>query len=70
MIGRIYKGDTLIAHLKHLELLDSSAILHRRIHAKELLITQKEDEVKFTVADGTAKLSGRDNEFRGPTLRR
>ena len=31
---------------------------------------QKDDEVKFPVADGTAKLSGRDYEFRVPTLRR
>ena len=37
---------------------------------KEVLIRQKDDEFIFPTADGTAKLSGRDFEFREPTLRR
>ena len=41
-----------------------------RINAKEVLITQKGDEFTFPAADGTAKLSGRDYEFREPTLKR
>ena len=32
--------------------------------------TQKENEFIFAVPDGTAKLSGRDHEFREPTPRR
>ena len=34
------------------------------------MISQKDDEFFVPFADGTAKLSGRDHEFRGPTLRR
>ena len=40
-----------------------------RINAKEVLISQKEDEFMFPSADGTAKLSRRDYEVREPTLR-
>ena len=56
--GGIWIGDILIADLEDLEKLDASEIYHRRNNAKELL------------ADGTTKLSGRDNEFREPTPRR
>ena len=34
------------------------------------MITQKDGEIVFPVADGSATLSGRDYEFQGPTLRR
>ena len=68
--GRIWKGDILIADLEDLETLDASDIYLRRIKAKEILIRQKDDEFIFPFADGTAKLSGRDYEFREPTLRR
>ena len=34
-----------------------------------MLIRQKDDEFIFPVADGTAKLAGRDYDFREPTLR-
>ena len=60
----------LIADLKDLEKLDASEINPRRIYAKEVLISQKGDQFIFPVADGTAKLSGRDYEFRKPTPRR
>ena len=42
----------------------------RRLNAKEVLITQKDGNFVFLVADGSAKLSGRDCEFQEPTLRR
>ena len=51
------------------EKLDESEIYLRRINAKEERITQKGNEFIFLVADGTAKLSGRDDEFREPTPR-
>ena len=53
-----------------MEKLDVSEIHPSRINAREVLITQKEDEFIFPVADGTAKLSGRDYEFRKSTLSR
>ena len=37
---------------------------------KEVLITQKDGEFVFPVADDSAKLSGRDYEFQEPSLRR
>ena len=66
----IWKGDILIADIEELKDLDASEIYPRRINAKELFITQTEVEFIFPVAHGTAKLSGRDYEFREPTLRR
>ena len=59
-----------IADLEDLEKLDASDIYTRRIHAKEVLFRQEDDEFMFPLADVTAKLSGRDYEFREPTLRR
>ena len=65
-----WKGDGLIADLEELAKLDASEIHPRRISAQEELISQKEEEFIFPVADGTAKLSGRYHGFREPTLRR
>ena len=68
--GGIRKGDVIKADLEDSEKLEASEIYPRRINAREELIRQQDDEFKFPVADGTAKLSGRDYEFREPTLRR
>ena len=68
--GRIWKGDIIIADLEDLEKLDASDIDPRRINAREAWISQKGDEFIFLAADATAKLSGRDYEFRQSTLRR
>ena len=68
--GGIWKGDILIADLEDLEKLHASENYPRRIKAKEVLIRQKNDEFIFPVADGTAKMSGRDYEIREPTLTR
>ena len=56
--------------IKELEKLDSSEIFTRRLKAKEMLMTQKDGEFVFPVADGSAKLAGRDYEFQEPTLGR
>ena len=66
--GGILKGDILIDDLEDWETLDASDIYPQRIKAKEVLISQKDDEFVFPVADGTAKLSGRDYELQAPTL--
>ena len=60
----------MITDLEDLENMDASNIYLRRITAKEVLITQEDDEFKFATADGTAKLSGRDYECGAPTPRR
>ena len=53
-----------MANFEELEKIDTSEIYRRRINAKEILTPQKGDKSIFTVADGTAKLLGRDHEFR------
>ena len=55
--------------LKILEKLDAPEIYPRRLNAKEVLISQKNAEFVLLVADGPAKLSGRDHEFHESTLR-
>ena len=66
----IWKGDILITDIDDSEKMDASEMYPRRINAKEELISQKGEEFIFSIADGTAKLPGRDYEFREPTLRR
>ena len=53
-----------------MESLDASEIYSRRLNAKEVLKTLKDGEFVFPVADGSAKLSGRDYEFQDPALGR
>ena len=67
---RIWKGDILIAVIEELENLEASEVYPERLNAKEVLLTQRKGELVLLVADGTAKLSGRDHEFQEPTLRR
>ena len=64
---KTWRGNILISDLKDLEKLDAPNIYPRRINAKEVLIRQKD---RFPIADDTAKLSGRDYEFREPTQSR
>ena len=52
-----------------MEKLDAAEIQPRRINAKEVKTPQRRDIFIFPVADGTAKLSGRDHEFREATQR-
>ena len=68
--GRIWKGDILIADNEELEQLDASEIYPRRLNAKGFLRSQKKGEFVSPVADGSAKLSGRDYAFQEPTRRR
>ena len=68
--GGIWKGETSRTDLEDLEMMDASDIYPPKIKAKEVLISQKDDEFIFTNEIGTAKFSGRDYEFREPTVRR
>ena len=58
--GRIRKGNILIADIEELEKLHASEVSTRRLNAKEVLITHKDWEFVFPVADGSAKLSERE----------
>ena len=60
----------MIADIEELEKMDALEMYPRRINAKEVLISQKREEFKFPIVNGSAKLSGRDYQFREPTLRR
>ena len=42
----------------------------KRLNAKEVLITRRDEEIVFPFAGGPAKLSGRNYEFQEPTLGR
>ena len=64
---KLGKGDILVADIEDLEKMEASEIYPRRINTKEVLITPKREGCIFPAADGTAKLSGRDYEFREPT---
>ena len=68
--GRIWKGDKMVADVEELVTMDASEICPRRSNAKEVFDATKGGNIIFPVADGTAKLSGRDHEFREPTLNR
>ena len=70
LAGGIWKGDILVADIEELEKLDASEIYPRRLNAIEVLISHKDGEFVFLVADGSATLSGRDDEVQQPTLRR
>ena len=66
----IMERDILIADLEESGIMDASKFYSRRINAKEILIRQKGDEFIVPLAEGAAKLLGRDYEFRETTLRR
>ena len=65
----IWEEDMLITDIEEVEHLDSSEKI-RRLNAKEVMITRKDEAFIFLLADGSAKLSGRDYEFQESTLRR
>ena len=68
--GRICKGYMLVAEIEELERLDASEVHARRLNAKEVLTPHRSETYIFHVADGTAKLFGRDHGVRESTLRR
>ena len=45
-------------------------IFFRKLNAKEVLRTQRDEEFVFLAADGSPKISGRNYKFQEPTLRR
>ena len=68
--GENWKGDIWVSDIEELGTFDASEIHARRLNAKEVLTPQSEEHFIFPYTDGTAKLSGRDHEFRERTLRR
>ena len=68
--GAIWKGDIMVADIEELEILHASEIHVRRLNATEVLTPKRVKFLKFPIADGTAKLFGRDYGVRESTLRR
>ena len=68
IVGGIWKGDLLVADIEEFENIDASEIHPRRINKKEVSTSQTGKDFIFPVAEGTAKLSGRDHEFRESTV--
>ena len=60
---RIWKGD-----IEELEQTDASEINARRLNAKEVSTPMSGEKCMFPIADGTVKLSGRDQVLRTSTL--
>ena len=60
--GQSWDEDILTAEIEELEKLGASEKNLRRLNAKEVLITHKDGEFVFPVADVSAKLSERDYE--------
>ena len=68
--GGIWKVDILVADIEELETLDASEIHARRLNAKEIIIPKNGEHFRFLIADGTPKLSGRDQGIRKSILTR
>ena len=66
---KVLPGKFLGYAFEELEKIDASEIHVRRLNAKEALTPQKGGNFIFPVADGTAKMLGRDHEFRESALR-
>ena len=58
----------MVADIEELEEMDASEIYAKRLKAKEVLTPMKGDNFIFPIADGTVKLSGRDQVLRSSTL--
>ena len=64
------EGDIMVAHIEELGNLDASEISARRLDAKEVSTPKNGGNLTFLIAEGTAKLFGRDHGVREPTPRR
>ena len=64
----IWKGDIVVADIEELEEMDASEISAKRLNAKEVLTPLQGEKIIFPVADGTFKISGRDQDLRTSTF--
>ena len=65
--GRIWKGNILVADIEEVEQMDASEFHARRLNAKEVITPMRGEMLKFSIADGTVKLSGGDQVLRTST---
>ena len=60
----------MVADIEELEISDASEVHARRLNAKEVIMPKRGEHLIFPIADGTAKLCGRDHGVRETTPRR
>ena len=65
--GRIWKGDIMVADIEKLEQMDASELHARRLNAEEVSTPMKGGNFRFSVADGTVKISGGDQDLSTST---
>ena len=58
----------MVADIEELEQMDASELHARKLNAKEVLTPMKGEKFILTVADGTVKISGGDQDLRTSTL--
>ena len=68
--GESGKGDVLGADIEKLKEMDASEIHARRLNAKKVLTPMQRERIMFPIADGTIKISGKDQDLRTTTLNR
>ena len=66
----IWNGNILVAGIDELDILGASEIHARRINAKEIRTPKNGEHFILPIADGTVKLSGRDEGVRKSTSMR
>ena len=57
-VGRMWKGDIMVADVEELEEMDASELHATRLNAKEVLTPKSGDFFVFLIANGKVKLSG------------
>ena len=58
----------MVAGIEELEEMEASELHARRLNAKEVITPMKSENFIFPIADGTVKISGRDQRLRTPIL--
>ena len=58
----------MVADIEELEEMDASELYARRLNAKEVFTPMKGEKFRFSIADGTMKISGEDQDLRPSTL--
>ena len=58
----------MVADIEEVEEMDASELYARRLNAKEVFTPMEGEKFRFSIADGTVKISGEDQDLRTSTL--
>ena len=67
-VGRIWKGDVLVADLEELETMDASEIYSKRLNAKEVIFPKEQGELIFRSQMDELNTLGGDQDLRTSIL--